>query len=61
MTGWQAWRPYRGERIPLPMSGVEIEVLEIGTCDRAECLCRDAAAAGVEVVHYRELPEHEVP
>lgn len=61
MTAFEAWRPYVGERIPLPLSGVAVEVLEIGPCDRAECLCRDAAKAGVEVVHYRELPEYEVP
>lgn len=56
-----AWRPYTGERIPLPMSGVAVEILEVGVCDRPDCLCRAAAEAGVEVVHYRELPEYEVP
>lgn len=50
-----------GDRIPLPMSGSAVEVLELGPCDRPSCLCRDAADAGIDVVHYREVPESEVP
>lgn len=48
-----------GQRIPLPMSGAAVEVLEIGTCTRPACLCRDAAAAGIQTVHYREDPTSE--
>lgn len=49
-----------GQRV-LPGSGSAVEVLEIGVCERPACLCRDAADAGVDVVHYRELPDSEVP
>lgn len=46
--------------VPLPGAGHAVELLESGPCDRAECLCRDAAAAGIETVHYREDPASEV-
>lgn len=47
--------------IPLPGAGHEVAIEPSGACDRAECLCRDAIGAGIEVVHYREHPESEVP
>lgn len=45
-----------GQKVALPDSGAVVEILEIGTCDRPACLCRDAARAGVDTVHYREYP-----
>lgn len=44
---------------PLPGVGHVVEILELGPCERPDCLCRDAAAHGIDVVHYRENPNQE--